>query len=146
MFIIYDKMVLLYAVCYYLLLVKTLTLLSSFTQVYQHSSTHLIIPQVLSSEKFLAACAAGQSPLSVYWWWWMSENNSSLHSPKTDRRTLFSLSFDQESGLWLQTMCWTALRMVPGLQKDPMKFPFPHVPHLPFTLSGIGGRRWPAGG
>ncbi|CAN9513345.1 unnamed protein product [Ophioblennius macclurei] len=28
--------------------------------VYQHSSTHLIIPQVLSSEKFLAACAAGK--------------------------------------------------------------------------------------
>lgn len=30
-------------------------------QVYQHTSTHLIIPKVLSSEKFLAACAAGQS-------------------------------------------------------------------------------------
>uniref|UniRef100_A0A3Q1IKS7 BRCT domain-containing protein n=1 Tax=Anabas testudineus TaxID=64144 RepID=A0A3Q1IKS7_ANATE len=28
--------------------------------VYQHSSTHLIIPQALSSEKFLAACAAGK--------------------------------------------------------------------------------------
>ncbi|XP_072244231.1 SMC5-SMC6 complex localization factor protein 1 [Leuresthes tenuis] len=28
--------------------------------VYKHSSTHLIIPQVLSSEKFLAACAAGK--------------------------------------------------------------------------------------
>ncbi|XP_075899970.1 SMC5-SMC6 complex localization factor protein 1 isoform X1 [Nelusetta ayraudi] len=28
--------------------------------VYQHDSTHLIIPQVLSSEKFLAACAAGK--------------------------------------------------------------------------------------
>ncbi|XP_068594878.1 SMC5-SMC6 complex localization factor protein 1 [Brachionichthys hirsutus] len=28
--------------------------------VYQHGSTHLIIPQVLSSEKFLAACAAGK--------------------------------------------------------------------------------------
>ncbi|XP_044051198.1 SMC5-SMC6 complex localization factor protein 1 [Siniperca chuatsi] len=28
--------------------------------VYQHASTHLIIPQVLSSEKFLAACAAGK--------------------------------------------------------------------------------------
>ncbi|KAM7391812.1 hypothetical protein PAMP_022469 [Pampus punctatissimus] len=28
--------------------------------VYQHTSTHLIIPQVLSSEKFLAACAAGK--------------------------------------------------------------------------------------
>ncbi|XP_027133455.1 SMC5-SMC6 complex localization factor protein 1 [Larimichthys crocea] len=28
--------------------------------VYQHCSTHLIIPQVLSSEKFLAACAAGK--------------------------------------------------------------------------------------
>ncbi|XP_070690163.1 SMC5-SMC6 complex localization factor protein 1 [Pempheris klunzingeri] len=28
--------------------------------VYQHSSTHVIIPQVLSSEKFLAACAAGK--------------------------------------------------------------------------------------
>ncbi|KAM8759920.1 SMC5-SMC6 complex localization factor protein 1 isoform 1-T1 [Acanthopagrus schlegelii] len=28
--------------------------------VYEHSSTHLIIPQVLSSEKFLAACAAGK--------------------------------------------------------------------------------------
>ncbi|XP_076010215.1 SMC5-SMC6 complex localization factor protein 1 [Genypterus blacodes] len=27
---------------------------------YQHSSTHLIVPQVLSSEKFLAACAAGK--------------------------------------------------------------------------------------
>nr|XP_046243026.1 SMC5-SMC6 complex localization factor protein 1 isoform X2 [Scatophagus argus]XP_046243027.1 SMC5-SMC6 complex localization factor protein 1 isoform X2 [Scatophagus argus]XP_046243028.1 SMC5-SMC6 complex localization factor protein 1 isoform X2 [Scatophagus argus] len=29
-------------------------------KVYQHESTHLIIPQVLSSEKFLAACAAGK--------------------------------------------------------------------------------------
>ncbi|XP_070761077.1 SMC5-SMC6 complex localization factor protein 1 [Enoplosus armatus] len=28
--------------------------------VYQHASTHLIIPQILSSEKFLAACAAGK--------------------------------------------------------------------------------------
>ncbi|XP_026044577.1 SMC5-SMC6 complex localization factor protein 1 isoform X1 [Astatotilapia calliptera] len=28
--------------------------------VYQHACTHLIIPQVLSSEKFLAACAAGK--------------------------------------------------------------------------------------
>ncbi|KAI3372465.1 hypothetical protein L3Q82_022954 [Scortum barcoo] len=28
--------------------------------VYQHASTHLIIPQVLPSEKFLAACAAGK--------------------------------------------------------------------------------------
>ncbi|XP_029295967.1 SMC5-SMC6 complex localization factor protein 1 [Cottoperca gobio] len=28
--------------------------------VYQQASTHLIIPQVLSSEKFLAACAAGK--------------------------------------------------------------------------------------
>ncbi|XP_029961313.1 SMC5-SMC6 complex localization factor protein 1 [Salarias fasciatus] len=28
--------------------------------VYQHESTHLIIPQVLSSEKFLSACAAGK--------------------------------------------------------------------------------------
>ncbi|XP_017283455.1 SMC5-SMC6 complex localization factor protein 1 [Kryptolebias marmoratus] len=28
--------------------------------VYKHTSTHLIIPQVLSSEKFLAACAAGK--------------------------------------------------------------------------------------
>ncbi|KAF1389016.1 hypothetical protein PFLUV_G00069080 [Perca fluviatilis] len=28
--------------------------------VYQHAITHLIIPQVLSSEKFLAACAAGK--------------------------------------------------------------------------------------
>ncbi|KAF7670348.1 hypothetical protein LDENG_00010180 [Lucifuga dentata] len=28
--------------------------------VYQHCSTHLIVPQVLSSEKFLAACAAGK--------------------------------------------------------------------------------------
>ncbi|XP_029367527.1 SMC5-SMC6 complex localization factor protein 1 isoform X2 [Echeneis naucrates] len=28
--------------------------------IYQHASTHLIIPQVLSSEKFLAACAAGK--------------------------------------------------------------------------------------
>lgn len=28
--------------------------------VYQHASSHLIIPQVLSSEKFLAACAAGK--------------------------------------------------------------------------------------
>ncbi|KAK2837414.1 hypothetical protein Q5P01_014626 [Channa striata] len=28
--------------------------------VYQYASTHLIIPQVLSSEKFLAACAAGK--------------------------------------------------------------------------------------
>ncbi|XP_067376833.1 SMC5-SMC6 complex localization factor protein 1 isoform X2 [Channa argus] len=28
--------------------------------VYQNTSTHLIIPQVLSSEKFLAACAAGK--------------------------------------------------------------------------------------
>ncbi|XP_034726854.1 SMC5-SMC6 complex localization factor protein 1 isoform X1 [Etheostoma cragini] len=28
--------------------------------VYQHTITHLIIPQVLSSEKFLAACAAGK--------------------------------------------------------------------------------------
>uniref|UniRef100_A0A3Q4FZI4 BRCT domain-containing protein n=1 Tax=Neolamprologus brichardi TaxID=32507 RepID=A0A3Q4FZI4_NEOBR len=28
--------------------------------VYQHTCTHLIIPQVLSSEKFLAACAAGK--------------------------------------------------------------------------------------
>ncbi|KAL7391974.1 hypothetical protein ABVT39_017525 [Epinephelus coioides] len=28
--------------------------------VYQHASTHLIVPQVLSSEKFLAACAAGK--------------------------------------------------------------------------------------
>uniref|UniRef100_A0A3B4AJ05 BRCT domain-containing protein n=1 Tax=Periophthalmus magnuspinnatus TaxID=409849 RepID=A0A3B4AJ05_9GOBI len=28
--------------------------------VYQHSSTHFIVPQVLPSEKFLAACAAGK--------------------------------------------------------------------------------------
>ncbi|KAM3867570.1 SMC5-SMC6 complex localization factor protein 1 [Diretmus argenteus] len=28
--------------------------------VYQHASTHLIVPKVLSSEKFLAACAAGK--------------------------------------------------------------------------------------
>ncbi|KAM9858814.1 SMC5-SMC6 complex localization factor protein 1 [Aulostomus maculatus] len=28
--------------------------------VYQHATTHLIIPQVLSSEKFLASCAAGK--------------------------------------------------------------------------------------
>ncbi|XP_013867978.1 ankyrin repeat domain-containing protein 32 [Austrofundulus limnaeus] len=28
--------------------------------IYKHISTHLIIPQVLSSEKFLAACAAGK--------------------------------------------------------------------------------------
>ncbi|XP_030592801.1 SMC5-SMC6 complex localization factor protein 1 isoform X2 [Archocentrus centrarchus] len=28
--------------------------------VYQHACTHLIVPQVLSSEKFLAACAAGK--------------------------------------------------------------------------------------
>nr|XP_020450001.1 SMC5-SMC6 complex localization factor protein 1 isoform X2 [Monopterus albus] len=28
--------------------------------VYQHTCTHVIIPQVLSSEKFLAACAAGK--------------------------------------------------------------------------------------
>ncbi|KAM7416506.1 hypothetical protein PAMA_018521 [Pampus argenteus] len=64
--------------------------------VYQHTSTHLIIPQVLSSEKFLAACAA-------------------------------------------------VLRKAPGSQRDPMRWPFPQVPHPPSTQSDSGGRRWPVG-
>ena len=43
-------------------------------------------------------------------------------------------------------MCWTVLRMAPGSQRDPMKCQFPQMPHLPSTLSGSGGRKWPVGG
>lgn len=38
-----------------------LNLCMYISQVYKHCTTHLITPQVLPSEKFLAACAAGQS-------------------------------------------------------------------------------------
>lgn len=57
--------------------------------------------------------------------------------------SLFLLFFSyQESGLWLQTMFWTVLVMAPGLERDPMKWPFPQVPHPPSTLSDSGERRW----
>lgn len=87
-------------------------------QVYQHSSTHLIIPQVLSSEKFLAACAAGES--CSLWWLWEIRYHSYLitlliHTQKTHDITPHILNNDTPdcSHHWMYFCNFNPIVMLP---------------------------------